>query len=198
MIHREDSTLQPSMAAAEGLSDPKSKKAKITYTAPKIIRVAIIGTAGRGKSLQGLDAAMYAKMVAHADKLIAEQTAGHVVHLLSGGAAWADHIAVTLFLSHRYPMLSLHLPCALAVDNGNYHYNDTGNSDFRMNPGRSSNKYHREFSAAISRNTIREIQEAAAEGAKLHIHKGFFARNDMVASQADLLIAFTWGQDPTR
>jgi predicted Rossmann fold nucleotide-binding protein DprA/Smf involved in DNA uptake len=36
------------------------------------------------------------------------------IHLVSGGAAYGDHIAVRLFLAHPESKLSLHLPCKFA------------------------------------------------------------------------------------
>lgn len=60
---------------------------------PKVVRVSIIGTAGRGESREGLNAALYSKMVTAAEQWIAATVSGEV-NLVSGGAAWADHIAV--------------------------------------------------------------------------------------------------------
>jgi hypothetical protein len=163
-----------------------------------IIKVSIIGTAGRGDSKQGLTKELYAKMVRCADdliqKILKDVPKDSEVHLVSGGAAWSDHIAVSLFLSNdpNYKLLTLHLPCPLIFRNGEHVYHDNGLSDWRANPARSSNRYHKEFSAEIGRNSLRELHDATIGGANVHVHNGFFMRNSEIA-RSDVLIAFTWG-----
>jgi len=154
--------------------------------------VAIIGTAGRGKAGKQLSAPLFDRMVQRARELVPGP-----VRLVSGGAAWADHVAVVLFLSDRvaYPQLTLLLPRPLVRNSvtGKYAYQETGSYDFRSNPGRASNYYHRQFSAKVGRDTLDEIGRAIQEGAKVEVFPGFFARNDAIVMSADSIFAFTFG-----
>lgn len=161
--------------------------------AENLLKVAIIGTAGRDRSRTGLTAALYRKMMDRAVLLIKDFGGGKPVQLSSGGAAWADHVAVSLFLADRtsYPFLTLHLPCRLTIQNSTHMFVDTGVGDFRVNPGRSANRYHKHFSNITSRDSIGDIFHATDQGAKTEIHNEFFERNTRVA-KCDFLIAFTW------
>lgn len=159
------------------------------------LNVSIIGTAGR-HDLDRLHNRLYETMIHKADMIISGERKGRYVHLISGGAAWSDHIAVSLFLRYpeRYGQLTLHLPCPLVFDTKKYQFEDTGSKDFRQNPGRSANMYHAPFSKALGRDTLEEIHIVEAIGARLVVHKGFFARNTEVAKCCDMLLAFTWNE----
>ena len=115
----------------------------------------------------------------------------NIDHLVSGGAAWADHIAVELYLKGLAPNLTLYLPCSF--ENGKY--KDTGVFDFKTNPGGTLNYYHSLFSKKIGRNSLDDISRAIQKGAKIEIKEGFFARNSSVA-KSDCLLAFTFGDGP--
>lgn len=142
-----------------------------------------------------MNADLYEKMIARAGEAIRQMTAAspRPVRLVSGGAAWSDHVAVRLYLSDEvaYEALTLHLPCPLLsgafLDKG-------GAADWKSNPGRSSNRYHTEFSAAVGRSSLAEIRAAVAKGATLKVHDGFFKRNSAVAAESDALIAFSWSR----
>src|SRR5690606_1280513 len=69
--------------------------------------IAIIGTAGRGDDAAKLGPALFAAMVRDAAERVA---AFPDPRLVSGGAAWADHVAVKLFLEGKVAGLTLHLP----------------------------------------------------------------------------------------
>lgn len=154
--------------------------------------VSIIGSAGRdAESLSLLNADSFEKMVETAQNILGGIVSGkpHIggkLHLVSGGAAWSDHVAVRLFAKGCADSLTLHLPCKL---DGNKFY-DSGSYSYKTNPGRSANKYHAQFSKAIGNNSIGEIHEAIENGAKVVVHNGFFARNNSVA-KSDHIIAFT-------
>lgn len=111
------------------------------------------------------------------------------VQVVSGGAAWADHVAVRLFLDDYVPALTLHLPVAL--EETAFATNDTWS--FKTNPGYSANKYHKSFTDAMGVDTIAELHAAIDKGAETHVYKGFHARNRVV-SKAEYMIAFTWGE----
>ncbi|CAH6419741.1 Hypothetical protein HVR_LOCUS818 [uncultured virus] len=148
-----------------------------------MVKIAVIGTAGRDKS-QTYTADLFNRMVVAAKYIMRNLTN---ITLISGGAAWADHVAVQLFLEGFASKLILCLPCEWKGSQ----YLDTGVYDWRINPGRTSNYYHSEFSTAMNRSTLFEIQEAIDKGAEVQIHKGFHNRNSSIAN-CDYMIAFTW------
>jgi len=96
------------------------------------MKIAIIGTAGRKEDGAKLSKDVYHKMVADAQHQIAGLIKGgmplkyyqaadpkplyaHVsptpINLVSGGAAWADHIAVSLYLmDHSDAPIKIHKP----------------------------------------------------------------------------------------
>lgn len=159
-----------------------------------MITVSIIGTAGR--SHQDPTATMYDKMILSAVKYL-QSLPGDII-LVSGGAAWSDHVAVHLYLNRQqYSLpiigLRLYLPCAF--DATTKRYVDTGSSDWRVNPGRISNVYHQQFSNAVGRNSLDELAIVNTGGDHVHIEvfDGFHARNSRVA-QSEYVLAFTWGQ----
>jgi len=100
---------------------------------PQKMKIAVIGTAGRNEDGQKLSKEKFFEMVALVSKLKDAKEAT----LVSGGAAWADHIAVVVFLLGNCKSLSLHLPCAWDVLREQYA--DTGEFDWRTNPGGTAN-----------------------------------------------------------
>ncbi len=151
--------------------------------------ISIIGTAREPEMTRKL----YEKMITAALHIIMENYIEGEVILKSGGAAWSDHIAVELFLYYGFPTLTLCLPC----DYTNGKYNDTGESQWYLNPGRTSNNLHSKFSSKTGKNSLKEIETCFSRGAEKIVRKGFHQRNTDVAD-SDLLIAFSWGeQEPT-
>lgn len=146
-------------------------------------RLAIIGTAGRDKGAP-LSAALWAAMVGSATRRVRPRDT-----LISGGAAWADHLAVHLFLQGRCAALELYLP---APFEGRF-----------VGPGGSSaaaaNYYHERFSSVIDQDTLGQIGLAIDKGAVVHAqpampgYRGMFARNTLVAKAADAVLAYTFG-----
>ena len=148
-------------------------------------KIAVIGTAGRDKSMP-MTYRLWNWMV---DDIASRVGWGD--HLVSGGAAWADHLAVTMFLQGHVKELTLHLPAPLI--NGRF-----------IGPYKSAasaaNFYHDKFSNEIETGTIGEIELA---GDKEHCHGTFepaaegysamFTRNRKVAMAADLMLAYTFG-----
>lgn len=149
-------------------------------------KIAIIGTAGRDKT-KPMTHRLWNWMVADA-----KSRTGPGDHLVSGGAAWADHLAVQLFLDGHVKALTLHLPAPFA--NGVF-----------IGPYRSAasaaNYYHQLFSNELEVNTLSEIELAASmpncDGTFEQAAEGYgamFARNKKVAAAADLLLAYTFGE----
>lgn len=154
-------------------------------------RYAIIGTAGRDKD-KPMTAEHYRFMVVDAKRHIPKGA-----HVVSGGAAWADHIAVTLFLFGWAGAITLHLPAPFDRVVGKF-----VDSGFKS-AGGTANYYHRLFSAAIERDTLHQINCVLADAgtspnvtvteelASVGIG-GMFARNSKVA-QCENMLAYTFG-----
>ncbi len=160
---------------------------------PVPVTLAIIGTAGRKGDADRLNRGTYDLMVRGAKGMIAALTkAGHPVSgLVSGGAAYGDHVAVALFLEGVVPALTLHLPCAfVSASEG---FLDLGsNMGWYMNPGGTANAYHRKFAKRTGVASLAEIAAAIARGAKVEAGGGMFGRNDRVA-RAGAALAITFG-----
>lgn len=111
------------------------------------------------------------------------------IHLVSGGAAYGDHIAVRLFLAHPESSFTLHLPCKFDKK-----YEDTGVKDWRINPGNTANYYHSLFSKNEGIDSLKEIEQAISIGANILVYKGFHKRNAEVA-KSDYTIAFSYSKE---
>ena len=152
------------------------------------ISLAIIGTAGRKEDGRKLSKPHFDAMCAIASELIVQLGENNypITHLVSGGAAWADHVAVRLFLDHKVKHLRIFMPCEW--DNGSF--KDT---HIPQNAGETANYYHKQFHNATRINSLSEIQSAKTEGAELiAVNRGFYARNALVA-KSDCLLAMTFG-----
>ncbi len=151
----------------------------------------IIGTAGRGDDGVKLkENPAYWRMM----KVIAQTVATMLQpdRLVSGGAAFSDHLAVQLYLEGFAPNLTLHLP-ADWLGHGFKEVKGSGNASY--DPGRTSNYYHGLFSRDIGADTLAEIQQAIEKGATVKTGAGGFkARNTDIANEASTMLAFTFGQ----
>jgi hypothetical protein len=157
------------------------------------ITLSIVGTAGRKDDEKRLSKKHFEAMCLVAEGLIDQIRENNypLTHLVSGGAAWADHVAVKLFLDKKVPHLRLFLPAEW--QNGSY--KDTGDRDPFKNPGGTANHYHKKFQTATNINSLTEIQLAQIEGAELiPVAKGFYARNALVA-KSDFILACTFGKE---
>ena len=158
------------------------------------VRVGIIGNA-RNIPVPA-DSRVFSAMCKKALGIISDQLqlSPSEVVLVSGGAAWGDHVAVSLYLRSitetPFSGLELHVPCAWIPLN--HAYEDDGVADWRVNPGHLANGLQRVFGTAISRDTLSEIEAARNVGAVvIDSAKGFHARNSAIAAASDYLIAFT-------
>ncbi len=163
------------------------------------ISLAIIGTAGRKEDKNRLSKQHFEAMYIIAEKLIdyLNETNYPISHLVSGGAAFADHVAVKLFLDKKVPNLRLFLPCKW--ENGSFR--DNSLQDSFKNPGGTANYYHKQFLNTTGIHSLSQIQIAKGEGAELIDENskgsdlGFYARNALVA-KSDFLLAMTFGNGP--
>lgn len=166
--------------------------------------VSIVGTAGRKEDGAKLNRNVFENMKTKAEALILNKfkLRKQDVLLVSGGSAWADHIAVSLWLENMYTGspedmysgLRIFLPCG--YDNGN-----TGTQfQFRQHnkrddPGTTLNRLHNQFNSAMGNgfDSLKDLLCTEALGAELCCSfSGFLNRNIQVA-KCDYMIAFTWG-----
>lgn len=152
------------------------------------MNILVIGTAGRGEDRSRLNKFVYTKMVQETLKIIDQYIPDKKDRdLVSGGAAWADHVAVSLFLMNKANSLTLYLPDtfeniwnAVNGDAGIAHY------------------YHQLFSAQLADDrfaTLRGLERAIKAGASIKIGKGFKDRNLLAANVAEFVIAMTFNDD---
>ena len=156
--------------------------------------VGIIGTAGRQEDGARLTEGDYRYLVGYIGKAVKPNDV-----LVSGGAAWADHVAVQLFLDGKVGGLVLHLPAELIVGkDGKLTFKNAG----YPSAGSTANYYHSLFDKALkveSGSSLRQIQEAIDRGAVVTFgdgtqgNEGMKTRNSLVARDArDVLVAMTF------
>jgi hypothetical protein len=148
--------------------------------------MAIIGTAGRKEDEGKLMLPMWREVYREVrDRVLEKEPDG----LASGGAAWADHLAVQLYLTGKVDRLHLYLPAAF--EGGRFR--DTGGYGTK-NPGGTTNYYHRKFSAKLGINSLADIEAAIRKGAIVNVDPGgFFGRNSLLANATNSVIALTFG-----
>ena len=154
--------------------------------------VSIIGTAGRREDASRMSKILYKRMVNHAAYTIAVTWGleGKDITLVSGGAAWADHTAVSLYLLQQETHIKLYIPCNWDFDRKEYL--DTGERDWKRNPGGTCNYYHRQFSKIMGGNTLNTLNTVMSLG-YYEVIPGLLERNQGPAS-SDYLMAFTWSE----
>lgn len=146
--------------------------------------IAIIGTAGRDRRFP-MDISHWEYMCRVVRFYVRPGD-----HLVSGGAAWADHAAVWAFNEGLSARLTLHLPAPF----------ESVFSGGKGTSGGAANHYHGQFSRAIRRDTLADIQEAILVGAQCtnqpesNGYAAMFARNRLVAEQCTHVLAFTFGK----
>lgn len=151
-----------------------------------MVSVAIIGTAGRS-DLNKLNLELYQKMVSKSKYIIQNifKLKPENIILISGGAAWSDHIIIDLFLESYTKNGLIYMPTRWE----NKKYLETS---YKYDIGITSNNLHKKFSDKTGKKSLSEIQEAINRGLKINTNfMGFFNRNSQVA-KADYIIAFSW------
>jgi hypothetical protein len=157
------------------------------------MRVAIIGTAGGGADANRLTRDLYRLMYKDTLRRLRAWSTDppREVDLVSGGAAWSDHLAVSLWLDGQARSLVLCLPAPFVAGR----FQDTP-------AGRRTNQLHRAFSAVMGASTLEGIQRALERGAAASTvttcapgHKpsaSFLARN-LLVGRCDAVLAYSWG-----
>jgi hypothetical protein len=146
--------------------------------------IAVIGTAGRDKNIALAE--KHWDFMAHT---IYEELQPTDV-LVSGGAAWADHVAVWAYLNDLCAGLILHLP---APFNGRFQ------GEYRTS-GNACNYYHEKFGRVMGFDPWAHIIAAIEKGADITeqpVAMGYAAmaaRNRFVAHDCTHMVAFTFGE----
>lgn len=147
-------------------------------------KIAVIGTAGRDKT-QPMEQKLWLAMTTDLRGRVQQ---GDV--LISGGAAWADHLAVYAFLQGWCSGLELYLPAPLT---------EKGFAGPHSSSASAANYYHQRFKAATGVDGIAQLRLAISQGAVASeepVAPGYgamFARNQKVAMGSTSLIAYTFG-----
>jgi hypothetical protein len=160
---------------------PKLKKGESPF-----LRVAIVGSIGREDEAKQMSKELYQKMQNIVKKILQErgyQTKD--ITFVGGGNAFAEHLAVSLFLESSESRLELYLPCTLDQLFGS----SSATGIFLV-------KRHRTFSEKVffkPNTSLEHLKEAIKRGAQIkEIKEGISERNLYVAQSVDLLIAFTF------
>ena len=166
------------------------------------ITFSIVGTAGREDDANKLSKKHFEAMYITAEGLLEQFTENGypVTHVVSGGSAWADHVAVKLFLDKKVSNLRLYIP--VEFEAGSFvdsykkqlpHLQD-GSKKSSFSIAKTLNHYHQAFQYKSGINSLTEIEIAKHEGAELYLCRGgFHGRNAMVA-KSDLILAMTFGK----
>lgn len=153
------------------------------------MRVAIVGSAGRLDDADRMRPELWRSMVERARGWVRAVASGaSSVELVSGGSAFADHLAVRLLLDGQARGLTLHLPAAFDREARRF----AGDAS---SPGTRLNALHQAFARATGTPSLDELAEAIGRRASVacHTHAGFDARNRAIAGDCDVLLAFTFG-----
>jgi hypothetical protein len=121
------------------------------------ITFSIVGTAGRKDDANKLSKKHFEAMCITAEGLIDQcnESGYPISHLVSGGAAWADHVAVKLFLNKKVPHLRLYLPCLF--ESGSF-INGPDPVNAKFNTAGTLNYYHQVFQRVTGVNSLSQIQ----------------------------------------
>lgn len=156
----------------------------------EIINIGIIGTAFRKHEAKKLNNVIYDKMYNKLCELLKEiqkTNPTKQLHLISGGAAGADHLAVQYYLSENKNLCepTFYIP-AKWIDK---------KFDI-LGDGSAANYYHETFSKVLyndKRKTLNELDQVAQF---FQTGRNFKERNTLIARQAtDYLIAFGFVDD---
>lgn len=158
------------------------------------MKVCVIGTAGRredgDKMSRGLFEAMYERALSEVNDIPRDR-----LTIRSGGAPWADFIAVELWRRRQCHALELELPCGWDWENHRFQEFPTKVRD----PGKTLNWYYKAFSLKMGQDMSLVFEEVlrasfdASKGVEARVYPGFHARN-MAVGRVDRVIAFTWGE----
>lgn len=151
---------------------------------PTLTILGVIGTAGRDKS-KPMTLELWQAMC---EDFKARLTGNE--HLVSGGAAWADHLAVHAFLEGWAPALTLYLPAPMGARQFQGPHSSAASA---------ANYYHEKFSRVVGVDSFAQIRQAFDRGAIISEepaapgYGAMFARNKKVAQRINAVVAYTFG-----
>lgn len=155
-------------------------------------KLAIVGSAGRREDGARITPELYSAMITKAKDTIKILNTEHQIQidcLVSGGAAVADHVAVTLFLQRYIPKLELYLPCEFNSKAGRFGGIEAGMTALTID------HYHHRFSDALKIDSLLQLNKVLEmNGCNAYIVNGFKPRNTAVATHADAMLAMTFGK----
>jgi hypothetical protein len=108
------------------------------------------------------------------------------IHLHCGGAAWADHLCVSIFKAEAADYMTMHMPTTFVSQYGRF--TETNHV------GSTANHYHERFSRVIGTETLISIAHVLLHpNVDIEVYDGFFKRNIGLGAQVHYLLAYTWG-----
>jgi len=173
------------------------------------LKIAIIGTAGRGESINFLNKEKYLSLLKTLDECITYEMETRINEdsftLVSGGAAWMDHLAIDLFMMYNdiysyFPnkihninkpvKLILHLPEKFNFDTCIFEETKTG---------KIANYYHYIFSKIMGNSSFHDLSHVLTEdNCTYTTSNNFFVRNKLIANELekdDMVFALTIGKN---
>lgn len=157
------------------------------------ITFSIIGTSGGKRDISKLSLFKFKAMCLVAEELLLqfEKNNYPISHVITGGNAWADHVAVKLFLEKKVPHLRLFVP--VQWHSGEYMITQAAGA--YKNAGEILNYHHRRFSKIVGFSSLYDINSAIREGAELiYVSRGFHACSALIA-KSDFLLTMTYGEE---
>jgi hypothetical protein len=117
------------------------------------------------------------------------------ITLVSGGSAWMDHIAVSLFKKHPSSKLVIHFPCSVIwiMDDGADQRGSLAGSQcaYRLR------ELHDEFTKKTGRDTLTGLFTAIKHPNASYTSSVDFLSRNLKVGDVDILIAVTTGYDHT-
>jgi hypothetical protein len=163
----------------------------------KMIRVAIIGSAGRQEDAKKMSPEIFSAIAVEVEKIIKIKFGllPENVVIVSGASSFVDDIGPHLFSQGKYAGLHLYLPSRW--DDEKKCFNGKSHPD-----GYTIYEYHRKYSKIVLGDENLSLSRLSRlkkhKGAMFHDEPiGFFPRNTLVATQCDYMIAFTFGKGAT-
>jgi hypothetical protein len=111
--------------------------------------------------------------------------------LISGGAAWSDHIVVLLYLEKYVKNAVIFSPCEW--DLKKKRFNDVKKHTHDV--GKIANLYHKQFSEKIKKNSLEQIHRAIEKGMIFDTTTYGFKNRNTSVSKSDYVIAFSWDEN---
>jgi hypothetical protein len=185
-----------------------SKEVKKPKQSDKCVSIGIIGPSSKRKTnfesntTHQLTTALFKEMVDYTTTWIEESFLQDAppndwsrIRLVSGGASWCDHVAVSIYLAKKSlgAKLTLYLPCELTKTG----FFDSGKKFGALsNPGGMCNNQHEKFSATLGKSSLAELFQAIEDGATVNAKSvGFFAQGKALVHACDELLAFGWSDN---